>query len=199
MAEPEAGSTTSASLLLKLRDAADDAAWRTFVSVYGPLVRRYCIRRGLQHSDAADVSQDVLARVARAIREFEYSPERGQFRAWLGTITANELRSFFTRSGRFPAIVSELPDPPDPDPAWSSEFTEHILAVALDRIRGEFEPTTWAAFEAVWIHKEAPGNVARRLGTAIHSVYVNKSRVLKRLEAVVLHLADDLPLADPGG
>lgn len=196
MPPPDAEST-SASLLLRVRDAQNVEAWRTFESVYGPLIRRYCQRRGLQHADAADVSQEVLARVAKAIRGFEYTPELGRFRSWLGTITANEVRTFLTRTGRRPTVSGDdTIESPDPDPIWLAEFTEYILAVALDRIRGEFEPATWASFEAVWVRKEPPAEVAQRLGIAVHSVYVNKSRVLKRLEAEVLHLADDLPLAE---
>lgn len=50
-------------------------------------------------------------------------------------------------------------------------------------MRGEFEPETWAAFEAVWFEKCEPLSVADRLGVAVHAVYVGKSRVLKRLRA----------------
>lgn len=198
MPDPESTLGTSASLLLRVRDPRNAEAWRTFEAVYGPLVRRYCRRRGLQEADAADVSQEVMARVSKAIRDFEYAPERGRFRGWLGTVTANEVRTFLARTGRRAVGGDDPPDPPDPDPVWLAEFTDHVLAVALDRVRGEFEPGTWAAFEAAWVRKEPPAEIARRLGVAVHSVYVNKSRVLKRLEAEVLHLADDLPLADAG-
>jgi RNA polymerase sigma factor (sigma-70 family) len=193
MPPPESDSATSASLLLRVRDAADGEAWRTFEAVYGPLVRRSCVRRGLQHADAADVSQEVLARVARAIRGFEYAPERGRFRAWLNTITANAVRSHLARAA--PAPNAPGPEPAA-DAAWDDDFTRHVLAVACDRVRGEFEPATWAAFEAVWVRDEPPADVAARLGIALHAVYVNKSRVLKRLETEVRTLADDLPVAE---
>lgn len=188
---------TSASLLVRVRDSADADAWATFERVYGPLIRRSCLRRGLQPADAADVSQEVLARVAGAIRGFEYAPARGRFRAWLGTVTANEVKTFRTRAGRHPAGTET--DPADPDPAWDAEFTAHVLAEAMARVRGEFEPATWAAFEAAWVRREPPAAVAAALGIAVHAVYVNKSRVLKRLEAEVILLADDLPVADAGG
>ena len=188
---PDPDTNTSASLLVRVRDAADGAAWRVFEAVYGPLVRRSCVRRGLQHADAADVSQEVLARVATAIRGFDYDPARGRFRGWLDTVTANAVRSFRVRAARHP--VPADPDPAAADPAWDGEFTAHLLAVACDRVRGEFEPATWAAFEAAWVRGEPPAAIAERLGVAVHAVYVNKSRVLKRLEAEVRHLADDLP------
>jgi RNA polymerase sigma-70 factor (ECF subfamily) len=201
MASAMPDESTSASLLLRIRDPQDGESWRIFESIYGPLIRRYCVRRGVQEADAADISQDVLARVARAIRGFDYAPERGRFRSWLGTVTANELSSFFTRHGRQPDSDSERKpsDTPGPDPAWMEEFTAHVLAVASERIRCEFEAPTWEAFEAVWMKQEGPAEAARRLGMPIHSVYVNKSRVLKRLEAEILHLAEDLPQPDPSG
>ena len=79
--------TTQASLLLRLRDQQDDAAWTRFVDVYGPLVFRYAQRRGFQDADAADLTQDVLQSVARAMRSFQYDQTRGSFRGWLFTAT----------------------------------------------------------------------------------------------------------------
>ena len=200
MTARETDVATSASLLLRVRNPRDSEAWRTFEGIYRPLVLRYCVRRGLQEADAADVAQEVLARVANAIRGFDYSPERGRFRAWLGTITIHQVQTLQSRAGRRPLTGADPAGPAvlsDPDPVWMAEFTEHILAVACERIRGEFEPETWAAFDAVWLRKEKPAEIAQRLGIALHAIYVNKSRVLKRLEAEVLHLAEDMPLAEP--
>ena len=196
----ELEAATSASLLLRVRDPADNSAWSMFEALYGPLIIRSCRRRGLQTADAADVSQEVLTRVAKSIRHFDYAPARGKFRAWLGTITANEVLTFQTKTSRQPdaRLVGDPVSPTESDPEWNAEFTEHILRVACDRIRGEFEPTTWGAFESVWLRNEVSADVAHRLGIAIHTVYVNKSRVLKRLEAEVILLAEDLPLAGSG-
>lgn len=188
---------TSASLLLRIRNAKDVDAWHMFVSIYQPLVERYAIRRGLQHADAADVSQLVLSKVSQAIRGFDYAPERGRFRGWLGTITANEVKTFQARQGRRGPVMEEADSTPqDPDPLWNAEFVDHLLAVALDRIRSEFTPVTWAAFEAAWVRQEAPVAIAANLGIALHTVYVNKSRVLQRLEKEVLLLAEDFPFSD---
>ena len=65
---------THPSLLLRVRDEADAESWALFVGTYAPLIHRYGRRRGLQDADAADLTQDVLVLVARAIRSFEYSP-----------------------------------------------------------------------------------------------------------------------------
>jgi RNA polymerase sigma-70 factor (ECF subfamily) len=60
MAAPPFEEPTQPSLLVRLRDPADEAAWVTLVSTYLPLVYGYCRKCGLQDADAADVAQDVM-------------------------------------------------------------------------------------------------------------------------------------------
>ena len=43
---------TRPSLLVRLRDARDEAAWRQFVDLYAPLVYGYARKQGLQDADA---------------------------------------------------------------------------------------------------------------------------------------------------
>src|SRR6516162_1714017 len=82
---------TRASLLLRLRDRRDAAAWDEFVDRYAPLVYGYLRKQGLQDADAADLSQEVLRAVAGAIGRLEYDPARGAFRNWLFTVVRRKL------------------------------------------------------------------------------------------------------------
>jgi RNA polymerase sigma-70 factor (ECF subfamily) len=192
---------TRASLLARLRDPADDASWRTFVDLYGPIIVGYCRRLGLQDADAADVAQDVLTGVVRSIRTFEYDRERGRFRDWLRTVVRN-------RVGRFLKNEADQPDWATPrldglpasaqDGAWAEEFNTHVLRAALNRIRPHFEPTTWEAFCRAWQEQRPAATVAAELGLGVDAVYVAKSRVLKRLRAEVTALADDWPFPPDG-
>src|SRR5690242_3517340 len=85
---------TRPSLLVRLRDPRDGAAWTEFVELYAPLVYGYARKQGLQDADAADLSQEVLGGVARSIGRLEYDPRRGSFRNWLFTIVRRRLSSF---------------------------------------------------------------------------------------------------------
>ena len=58
---------TRASLIPRLRDAADVAASDEFVAIYGPLVFRMALRQGLQAADADDVVQQVFSAVAQSV------------------------------------------------------------------------------------------------------------------------------------
>jgi len=187
-------------LLVRIRDAQDSQSWQTFVEVYAPLIYRYCRHYGLQDADAADVSQEVLVQVARSIRTFEYQPERGRFRDWLGTVVRGKVvrwRENCAREVRGKGGDSEMvPVPtvaPQADTEWTAQFNAHILRVALERIRSNFEPATWGAFERVWLENRSPDDVARELAIPVAAVYVAKSRVLKQLREEVLRLADDFP------
>jgi RNA polymerase sigma factor (sigma-70 family) len=194
-----ADSSTSESLLIRVRDPDDSDAWRLFESVYGPLVESFCQRRGLQSADAADVRQNVILRLARTMRGFDYDIAKGRFRDWLGAITRNELRRFWAREQRQPVGRGGADADPDVievdtiDPEWQEQFAVYVVRVVCDRIRGEFEASTWQAFEATWFRQESPMDVATRLGLTLRAVYVAKSRVATRLRAEILVLAEDLP------
>jgi RNA polymerase sigma-70 factor (ECF subfamily) len=190
---------TRPSLLVRIRDANDDGSWREFVDTYTPLVYRYCRRKGLQDADAADVAQEVLTEVARCIRRFEYQPERGRFRDWLGTIARRRLARFLESKGRAPSTEANgcAEGVGQTEAEWTDEFNSHLMAVALERVRPRCEPATWAAFSRVWLEDRSAAEAAAELRLPIEAVYLAKSRVLKRLREELLALAEDLPHVIP--
>src|SRR5262245_23046407 len=123
---------TRASLLVRLRDPRDEAAWKQFVELYTPLVYGYARKQGLQDADAADVSQEVLRAVAGSVGQLQYDPARGSFRNWLFTVVRRKL-SNWRRSKRSrpdagaaaPTGVLELAAAPEPAaPDWEAEWEE---------------------------------------------------------------------------
>jgi hypothetical protein len=88
-AEPptgDANSSVGASLLVRLR-AGQAGAWERLVRLYGQTVYVWCRGAGVSEADAADVSQEVFAAVARHITEFRRERPGDSFRGWLWTIT----------------------------------------------------------------------------------------------------------------
>jgi RNA polymerase sigma factor (sigma-70 family) len=194
---------TRPSLLMRIRDRNDAESWRTFVMIYAPLVYRYACRHGLQDADAADLSQEVMEKVARAIRSFEYQRAKGLFRNWLLTITRRRLAEFHQKVARRPEQsigLSELDglseDADRPDADWNQDFSDRVLQVALDRSRPSFEPMTWRAFESVWIENRSAAETADALSLNIDLVYYSKARVLKRLKEEVEEIVEDFSCMD---
>jgi RNA polymerase sigma-70 factor (ECF subfamily) len=188
------GPPTRPSLIARLRDHADRAAWGVFVDLYAPVVFRFARARGLQEADAADLTQDVLRSVAVAVPRFDYAPGRGGFRAWLLHITKNRLRSFHRAAGRAKARlgadpVANLDDLPgaaeEADAVWEDEWRRQVFARACDHVRPAVSRQTWEAFDRTAVRGEAGREVAAALGMSVAAVYLARSRVLARLREYV--------------
>jgi RNA polymerase sigma-70 factor (ECF subfamily) len=196
---PTNSPSTRLTLLARLRSASDVEAWRLFVDLYLPLVFGYCRSRGLQDADARDVAQQVLAIVHKAIETFAYDPERGKFRHWLGTVTIHEIdrnRRKGKRAGQGTGDgqLANLAESAcgEVDSAWLEDFNQHILGVALTRIRPAFDDDTWQAFDLSWLQDVKPAVAAATLGKSPGWVYKARYRVLQRLKSEIEFLTHDV-------
>ena len=181
--------TTRPSLLVRIRDLRDEMAWGEFAQLYTPLIYRFARHSGLQDADASLVTQDVLVTVARTIHRFEYNPKSGSFRGWLKVVTRSRLNDFLRAQGReiqgsgdtgILNLIDEQPDPSQPD-IWEQEFRRTLFEWAVDRIRCDFEDTTWQAFWQTSVGGRETRDVAEELELSIGAVYIARSRVLARL------------------
>lgn len=186
-------SATRASLLVRVRDAADAPAWTQFVRIYTPLIYGFARKRGLQDADASDLTQDVLAAVARAIRGLDYDPERGSFRSWLFTAVRHRLGHYLTRRPHQPPgsgdsraheRLAEQPAP-EQEAEWDLEYERRLFHWAAEQVRPTVEQPTWQAFWQTALEGRDPKDVGRALGMQVAAVYMAKSRVLKRLKDAI--------------
>lgn len=196
MAEPP---LTRVTLLTRLKDGRDAEAWREFVQLYGPVVYRFARTRGLQDADAADLMQDVLRSVARTAPRMEYDPRKGTFRGWLYTVTRNKIYNFLSSQRNRPRASGDsdaherLDSAPareeeGPDADWEKEYQRRLSARAMELVRDEFQPNTWAAFWQTAVDGKPAAEVGAALKMTPGAVYVAKSRVLARLREEVQRL-----------
>jgi RNA polymerase sigma-70 factor, ECF subfamily len=185
---------TSASLLERVRNPADQNAWKRFVRLYTPLLYHWAHRIRLQEQDAADLVQDVFMVLVRKLPEFQYDRARS-FRAWLKTVLQNKWREHQRRRAARPVEVRGLPLPDRADdedaPVFSdADYLQRIVGRALELLREELPPATWEAFSEYCIAGRAAPEVARTLGVTVNAVYIAKCRVLRRLRQDLSGLTD---------
>src|SRR3954469_25288416 len=121
---------TRASLIVRLKDRSDRQAWGEFVVIYRPVVYRLARRKGLQHADAEDLAQQVLASVATAVARWRPVPAggpsaagSGRFRTWLHRMARNAIINALTRraparaggAGRADELLAGQPAAEGPD------------------------------------------------------------------------------------
>lgn len=183
--------STSASLLDRLRRDPQSAAWQRLVEIYEPLVRGWLRQYRLVESDADDVVQEVMTVVVRRLKDFEHNGRVGAFRTWLRTITANCLRDHW-RSGRrrptatgdsdFQQLLAQLEDPTSGlSKTWDQDHDRHVTRKLLEMLRSDFEPATWQAFQRTALDGVSAKEAALELGITSNAVFIAKSRVLARL------------------
>ena len=194
--------STPYSLLLAARDGQPEA-WSRFVHLYGPLVYRWIRRAGLQSSDAADVTQDVLMSVSKDLGRFDPNRTDVKFRAWLWTITRRRIADAGRGRAQEQAIGSaidnlahwsQVSDPPTDARVDSKTLLRRALAIYRDRFDGK----TWQAFWATVVEGREPTEVAETLGMSRWTVYKARARILQRLRTELAGLLDDSGTADEG-
>jgi RNA polymerase sigma-70 factor (ECF subfamily) len=184
-------SATPATLLERLRQGSDPAAWPRFVELYAPLLYSWARRTGMGDDDAADVVQDVFAQLLVKLPAFVYDPRRS-FRSWLKAVLLNHWR---TRRRRRNVPIDPAADPdglaaPGIEGFWEAEYRQRLVGRALEVMRAEFQPATWkACWEAV-VNGRPAEEVGLELGLTPNAVRVAKFRVLSRLRRELAGLAD---------
>ena len=178
---------TRASLILRLPDAADAAAWEEFLAIYQPMIYRLALRRGLQHNDALDLVQEVLLAVSKSVERWVPDPSRGRFRDWLFRIARNLVLNFLTRPKHRPVAGNNehLDLCPDENSAESRlidrEYRQEVFRWSAEHVRQQVTPRTWRAFWMSTVEEESIAAVAEELDMTVGSVYIARSRVLAKL------------------
>ena len=182
---------TRASLILRLRDAADVAAWDEFVAIYGPLVFRLALRQGLQAADADDVVQQVFSAVAESVHQWLERPERGRFRGWLLTIARNIAIKALTRrphggvglgGEQSSDRLVEIAAPGGPiSSQFDLEYRREVYRWAAEQVRDAVASSTWNAFQLTHVDGLSIADAAAQLSISVGNVYIARSRIISRL------------------
>ena len=142
---------TSHSLIARVKDLGDGAAWTEFLGIYQPVVIRMARRRGLQDADAQDVMQHVFLTISKSIEGWIPGDLQPRFRAWLTTIARNAITKTLTRRPRdaptgstsMVKLLDAQPDPQETTAEILAEARKELIRWATEQIRSEFSDATW--------------------------------------------------------
>ena len=189
---------TSPTLLANLRNSPpDQTAWADFESRYRGLIQSWCLRWGLQASDAEDITQEVMLALSRQMNRFAYDPG-GRFRGWLKTITYRAWCDFLQQENRRrdapsggTAVVELLHSQEVRDDflgEWEDEWNRQLLEEAMKRVQLRVQPHTWQAFRLLTQAGLSGNAVATRMNMKVGAVWVAKSKVQKMIQQEIRRL-----------
>lgn len=179
---------TSSSLLFRAQQ--DDAtAWERIVKLYAPLVFHWCRGWGLKPHDAENVGQDVFLAVSKNLTGFKRQAD-ATFRGWLWTIARNKYVDFVRKATNSPHsiggsdaldMLASIEDLATIDEQEVSAERGMLYQRALELIQGEYSERDFQAFYRVTVNGVSAADVASDMGITVNTVYLAKSRILKRL------------------
>ncbi len=189
---------TRHSLLVRLAEPDDQAAWEEFVSAYQGAVFGYCTSHGLQDADAREVVQGVLMLVHERIGQWKPSGREKSFRLWL-LRTAHYLclKAIRDRGKADRAVggtsiyrlVQDLPEHAEASDGEQLDWQRWAFRWGAEQIQRDVQPMTWQAFWLSAVEDLPPERVATKLGIRVGSVYTSKCRVLARIRERVMQLS----------
>ena len=189
------GAETSLSLIERVQKfPADGEAWDDFVRRYHPVIHAWCVRWGLQSSDADDVTQTVLLKLLATMRKFQYDSSRS-FSGWLKTITHNTLNDFWTEQRKEPGKVAidislaELSTAREEfEQGLETLIDRDLFETAMRRIEKRVKPVTWEAFRLTALEGLSGQDAGERLKMPVAHVFVARNRVQKLLQEEIRYM-----------
>lgn len=190
---------TRASLILRLQDAEDMAAWDEFSAIYGPVVFNVATSRGFQSADAENLVQEVFMAVVSSVTNWLQRDDRGSFRAWLLRIARNAAADMITQKATrslgldgsdAQVHVANLPAPSTLSSALDLEYERLVFQWASERVRASVAEHTWQAFWLTSIEEMSVDAAAALLNTRPGNIYFARSRVMARIKELVQRYQD---------
>ncbi len=182
---------TRISLLHRIADKSDSAAWTDFCAIYEPAIYRIARKYGLQDADAREVSQEVLLRVSRRIENFD-TAKCGRFRAWLSTVARNSTIDLLRRRPREKTLdrdsqrrFQDVPELELDDRLFAVEEHQAQFRWAAESVRSMETEMNWQAFWRTAVEGLSGQQVAQQLGISVGAVYVARCRTLAKIKRLV--------------
>ncbi len=175
--------------------------------LYEPFVYQFARRRGLQDSDARELVQEVFLGVAKAIKRWQPDVRRARFRTWLFRIARNQILTLLSKQRReqvvdsaaWSEIALATTDGND-DQAEQAAYRREVFHWASRHVQRSVQPTTWAAFWQTSVVGRSVDEVAESLQIPRGTVYVARSRMIRKLRQEIARFEGDedsvLPVND---
>lgn len=192
---------TRKSLIDRLDDWEDQAAWDEFYRTYWRLIHRVSLKAGLPNDEAFDVVQETVLTIAKQWKKGKtYDAEKGSFKNWLMNVARWRIADQFRKRGKNPAAlavastfhfsdsdepagrgtatIERFADPKDDlEKVWDVEWSKNLTKVARDKVKEKVSPKQFQIFDCYVIKEWSATKVRQELGVSMAQVYLAKHRV----------------------
>lgn len=195
---------TRVTLLMRVKNQDDSAAWKEFVSYYRPFIHMVFHQMHLGSMEFDDLVQEILIKIWKKLPEHIYDKDRARFRTWLSRLIRNVVLNYLRanrRRDRKHAAVADgsaagrmvLVEEPEIEDIIRKEWTLYIVKLAIERIKPLFSERSFTAF-TMSMEGHSTEQIAQELGLKPNSVVKLKSRLKGRLVQEIHCLRNELEM-----
>jgi RNA polymerase sigma-70 factor (ECF subfamily) len=198
---------TRASLLNRLKNLDDQESWRDFYDTYSNLIYQVAFKSGLTDTEAKEVLQETMIRIAKKMPDFKYDPARS-FKGFLLHETGFRIKDQFGKRhperqapGRKPgetsrtATIDRIPDPAGSvlDDVWNAEWEKNLFDRAIKKVKGQIrdgkaQSRQYQLFDLYVIKQWPAQKVADAMGVKIGQVFLAKHRITALIKKAIKSL-----------
>ena len=180
--------TTRPTILAGVKEG-DNMSWYQFRDMYRPLIFHCAKQCGVPSACFLELEQNVLVSFFKTIDKFEYDPQKGRFRNYLGTIIHNCIiqlhreKKTAKRSVQYSEATTSCDD--YFEKLWEDEWRQHCFWLAYKKTKSEMPEKEIEVFELCAIKNVPATQVASSSGISLSTVYEYKNNVLSRIKGFV--------------
>jgi RNA polymerase sigma-70 factor (ECF subfamily) len=174
------------SVLQRIAERADPAAFRELYEAYGPRVKAYMMRQGADAGTAEDLAQETLLTVWR--KAALYAGDRGSMTTWVFAIARNLRIDRLRREVPWQQLpegrLTEASSEPLPDEAMAEKERQERVQAALAELPPEQKDVVILAYLEGLSHSEIAERLGLPLGTVKSRMRIAYQKIRQTLESL---------------
>lgn len=173
------------NLLSLIAQDRSDASFRRLFEEYGPRVRSFMIRQGVDADTAEDLTQETLTIVWQ--KAALYSPNKGAASTWIFTIARNLRIDRIRRQRPWQELTDEVAasissDTPSPEVQFDEQEREAKVRAVLAELPADQMEVVMLAFMEGLPHSEIAEKLGLPLGTVKSRIRLAYNKLRSALE-----------------
>ena len=186
---------TRETLLLKLKNQHNEAAWQEFNNIYKGFIWAILIKMHVPSADQDDLVQEILLKAWKSLPEFEYNRSKGKFRNWLSQVTSNAACSYFRQHNKKSKLFSDTQTDQgveaEIDKITRDEWKSFISQMAWEKVSKTLSDSVRQCFELI-SKGEDLNDIATKMDLPYNTVCVYKRRIINKIAKEISDLEDEI-------
>jgi RNA polymerase sigma-70 factor, ECF subfamily len=170
-------------LLARIALASDAAAFHELYQSYGPRVKAYLVRRGVDAATAEDLAQETLLAVWR--RAALFSSTKGSASTWIFSIARNLWIDRLRKEVPWQELPPAHAEASSPEPSPEVVLSENEVTIRVRAALATLPAEQQRVLELAYLRGLSHGEIAAELGVPLGTVKSRVRLAYQRLRAQV--------------